>query len=220
MKSLTQYINEQMMINERFLNAFEKDDMRKYADEVWKIVQKSYEYCGGIAGYNNAEDLIADTDMWKMIRRNGKITAAKIYKFKDGYRKCTCVATDGTEQGKADITKMYIEDAMLKDRKVYGEYSERAVSKALNTGGIPVPAEIAKTILKGKEVIPCEDGWFYERTLGDGKSHKKLMIGEIPAKNKEEQPSKELITVLKELAKQYSEHHHDEKTKDDSSQKE
>lgn len=209
MKKLSDKIQEikehEEFINEHFVTLTKKEDMKKYADEVWDILQQSYKYCGGIAGINNVDELIDDTDMWKLVTRNGKVTAMKAYKFKKGGRKANCGGFDGTDQGKKDIMKIYQEDGMMKDRKQYGEYSGKAVSTVLKTGGIPVPAGVAMTMLEPKEVEPCEDGWFFTRKLGDGKVHHKIMIGNLPnGKYDDEKPSEELIYMLKELAKKYS----------------
>jgi len=203
MKKLTQYIKEQL-ITEHFLTLTKKEDMRKYGEEVWDILQKSYAYIGGIAGINSIDDLIEDTDLWKLVRRDNKITAIKAYKLKNGGRKSNCGGTDGTIQGKKDIMKIYQEDGLMKDRHQYGEYSGKAVSTVLKTGGIPVPAAIAQTILEPKKIEICQDGWFYIRKLGDGKLHHKLMVGNLPnCKYNDEKPSEELIHILKELAKKY-----------------
>ena len=203
MKNINQYIKENL-ITEHFITLTKKEDMKKYGDEVWDILQKSYAYIGGIAGVNSIDDIINDTDMWKLVRRNGKITAMKAYKMKKGGRKANCGGSDGTEQGKKDIMKIYQEDGMCKDRKQYGEYSGKAVSAVLKTGGIPVPASIAQTMLEPKEVEPCDDGWFFIRKLDDGKSHHKLMVGNLPnGKYEDEKPSEDLIHILKELAKKY-----------------
>lgn len=207
MRKLSVTIQEQtehlQFINEHFLTVKSKEDMKKYADEVWDILQKSYAYIGGIAGVNSIDDIIEDTDLWKLVRRGDKITAIKAYKMKNGSRKANCCGSDGTEQGRKDILKIYSEDNLMKDRNSYGEYSGKAVSTVLKTGGIPVPATVAAEILEGKEITPCEDGWFYERKLGDGKIHHKLMIGNLPGKHDDEKPSDELIAMLKELARKY-----------------
>lgn len=203
MKHLNKFIKEQL-ITEHFLTLTKKEDMKKYGEEVWDILQKSYAYIGGIAGINSIDDLIEDTDLWKLVRRDNKITAIKAYKLKNGGRKSNCGGTDGTIQGKKDIMKIYQEDGLMKDRHQYGEYSGKAVSTVLRTGGIPVPAAIAQTILEPKKIEICQDGWFYIRKLGDGKSHHKLMVGNLPdGKYNDEKPSEELIHILKELSKKY-----------------
>ena len=214
MKSLREFIIEsknEYMITERFINVFDKKDMEKYGDIVWTMLQKAYAYCGGVAGAKSIKDIIDDTDIWKLVRRNGKITAVKIYKFKDGGRKANCCATDGTDQGAADMKMIYKEDGLLKDRKAYAEVSGKACSTALNQGNIPLPAVVSQEVLKGKKITPCEDGWFYLRELGDGKTHHKLLCGNPPGVNPQEEPSPELIKQLKDLAKKY--HAEDEKEK-------
>ena len=214
MKSLSKFIAEQLehqqFINEHFVNVFKKEDMKKYGDEVWKMLQDAYKYCGGVAGANSIDDIIEDTDMWKMVRRNGKITAFKAYKLVDRGRKANCAATDGTDQGVADMKKIYKEDGLLKDRNAYQEVSGKACSTCLNQGAIPIPAALAKDILK-KDLTPCEDGWFYVRKLGDGNEHHKLLCGNPKGVDGQEEPSPELIKQLKDLAKKY--HEEDEKNK-------
>ena len=122
MKSLTQYLNE-ALICERFLNAFNKEDMTKYADEVWDILQKAYAYCGGMAGMDSVEQLIDETDMWKMVRKNGKIVAVNTYSNKRSGRKICYGGQDGTEEGKKAFKKILEEDFKLKDRQSWAEVS-------------------------------------------------------------------------------------------------
>ena len=69
MKTIKQYISENM-INEHFVNCKTDEEMRKYADIVWDILKKSYEYCGGIKNVDGPEDLIKDTHLWKLLRKN------------------------------------------------------------------------------------------------------------------------------------------------------
>ena len=206
MKKITESLEDIQFINEHFVTCLNKEDMKKYKDEVWEIMKRSYAYIGGVAGIKNADELVEDTDLWKLVKRNGKITAAKCYKMKKGGRKANCGGYDGTDQGKKDILKIYDEDGLMKHRKAYGEFSGKAVSTTLKAHGIPVPAIVAKEILAPKEIEICEDGWFYIRKLGDGKTHHKLMIGNLPGREyQEEEPSDELIQQLKQLAKKYYE---------------
>ena len=213
MKTISNKIQElkehQQFINEHYVTLTDKDDMKKYADEVWDILQKSYAYIGGIAGVNSVDDIINDTDMWKLVTRNGKVTAIKAYKYKKGGRKANCGGYDGTEQGKKDIMSIYKEDGLMKDRKQYGEYSGKAVVTTLRAGGIPIPNTIAAEMLEPKKVELCDDGWFYIRTLDDGAKHHKIMIGNLPGNKYEgERPSDDLIYTLKTLARKYDEEDH------------
>ena len=100
MKSLITYINE------HFVNALSKNDMKKHIDEVWDILVKGYEKIGGMKGMDSKQQLIDETDMWKMIRKNGKILAVKCYTFKRGGRKACYCAGNGTDEGKQPLYQM------------------------------------------------------------------------------------------------------------------
>lgn len=43
MKNFNDYL-----ITERYVNCKNEEEMRKYGDIVWDILQKAYEYCGGL----------------------------------------------------------------------------------------------------------------------------------------------------------------------------
>ena len=44
MKNITNFMHEQF-ITERFVNCHNPEDMKKYSNDVWDILTKSYEYC-------------------------------------------------------------------------------------------------------------------------------------------------------------------------------
>ena len=183
MKSLTQYLNE-ALICERFLNAFSKEDMRKYADEVWDILQKAYAYCGGMAGMDSVEQLIDETDMWKMVRKNGKIVAVSTYSNKRSGRKICYGGQDGSEEGKIAFKKILEEDFKLKDRQSWAEVSGPMEVTALKQGAMPIPAYIAELIMKDKTFDNIhKDGFHYTRMIG-GEPHTKLMVGNFARKNR------------------------------------
>ena len=202
MKSLTQYLNE-ALICERFLNAFSKEDMRKYADEVWDILQKAYAYCGGMAGMDSVDQLIDETDMWKMVRKNGKIVAVSTYSNKRSGRKICYGGQDGSEEGKIAFKKILEEDFKLKDRQSWAEVSGPMEVTALKQGAMPIPAYIAELIMKDKTFDSIhEDGFHYTRMIG-GEPHTKLMVGNFAGKEftADKNLINELIKTAKELGK-------------------
>lgn len=200
MKSLTQYLNE-ALICERFLNALNKEDMRKYADEVWDILQKAYSYCG-MASMDSVEQLIDETDMWKMVRKNGKIVAVNTYSNKRSGRKICYGGQDGTEEGKKAFKKILEEDFKLKDRQSWAEVSGAMEVTALKQGAMPIPAYIAELIMKDKTFDSIhEDGFHYTRMIG-GEPHTKLMVGNFAGK--EFTADKNLIDELIKTAKELS----------------
>lgn len=202
MKSLTQYLNE-ALICERFLNAFSKEDMRKYADEVWDILQKAYAYCGGMAGMDSVEQLIDETDMWKMVRKNGKIVAVNTYSNKRSGRKICYGGQDGSEEGKIALKKILEEDFRLKDRQSWAEVSGPMEVTVLKQGAMPIPAYIAELIMKDKTFDNIhKDGFHYTRMIG-GEHHTKLMVGNFAGKEfkADQNLINELIKTAKELGK-------------------
>ena len=202
MKSLTQYLNE-ALICEHFLNAFNKEDMRKYADEVWDILQKAYAYCGGMAGMDSVEQLIDETDMWKMVRKNGKIVAVNTYSNKRSGRKICYGGQDGSEEGKIALKKILEEDFRLKDRQSWAEVSGPMEVTALKQGAMPIPAYIAKLIMKDKTFDNIhKDGFHYTRMIGS-EPHTKLMVGNFAGKEfkADQNLINELINTAKELGK-------------------
>lgn len=172
MKDLIHYINE------HFVNALSKEDMKKHIDVVWDILNKAYEKIGGMAGMDSKEQLIDETDMWKMVRKNGKILAVKCYTFKRGGRKACYCGSDGSEEGKKALYQMIKDDMRLKDRKAWIEGSG-AIEHIYKKYGdaTPIPAYIAQEIMKDKKFIKINpDGYHYTRLIG-GEPHEKIMLG-------------------------------------------
>jgi hypothetical protein len=67
MKLFTDYI-----INEHFVNCKNEDEMRKYGNIVWDILQKAYEYCGGIKNVNSVDDLIEGDSRYTQKKNRAK----------------------------------------------------------------------------------------------------------------------------------------------------
>ena len=202
MKSLTKYVKESLMINERFVTPIKKDDMKKWASQVWKLLNDAYKYCGGLKGMNSIEQLINETDIWKIVRRGNKVTAVVTYSTKRGGRKNCYMASSQDEQGKHDLFMIMKEDAKLLDREAWCEASGKTVSVKLKNGWTPIPNYIAQFIMKDKKFDElCKDGFFYVRQIGNHKFHK-IMLGNYGGKHHMNVDEK-LINTLKELAKKY-----------------
>lgn len=199
MKTLNQFIHEHIIL-EAYVNCLTRADMKKYANEVWDILTKSYEYCGGMKGMDSVEQLMDETNLWKLVRRDGKIVACVVYSNKRGGRKSCYGGTNGTEAGVQGLKDIMIEDNILPDRQAWGEYSGKSVSVMFNQGAMPVKAEIAQEIMKDKEFIEIKpDGYYYTRMIG-GEPHTKIMMGN--PKGKIDVPEEER-QKLKELARKY-----------------
>jgi len=115
-------------ISERFVNLI-GDDPRKseHAQHVKDMLDKSYKEIGGIhgSGFHDTEDMKKNIPMWKLKKEGGKITAAVLYKDKNG-RKLVAVASDGSKEGKRAAGKMVVAD--LTTGRAYGEQSSNLLA--------------------------------------------------------------------------------------------
>lgn len=160
---------------ERFVNLHTKQELSKYIDIIWDILQKSYAPIGGFLTASSKEDLIEKTGMAKLVRKNNKIIAVKLYKDDQG-RKSIAAGTDGSNEGKLWLVKMFQEDIKL-DR-AWGEFSGKAEHLMLKYGGIPIPNELAGEILNKPIISLNPDGFHYTREIM-GEPHEKIIIGNI-----------------------------------------
>ena len=159
---------------ERVYNAFTSNDKMKYADQVWDVLQKSYANLrGGFGTASSLEELIDKSGLWKIVVRDGKVSAVNIYRDQHG-RKSIASGTDGSPQGKKDF--MMLKSADVKYNRAWVEVSdapERILSKM---GAKPIPSKFAGP-LTGKEILDYnEDGYHYTRLIA-GEPHEKIMFG-------------------------------------------
>lgn len=194
------------LITERFINCKTDEEMKKYADIVWHILQKSYEYCGGIKNVSGPDELIRDTHLWKLLRKDGKIVAVICYTDRKGGRKLCLLGQDGSDVGRTGLKKMMEDDFRLKDRQSWVGVSGKAAITALKHGGIPVPAEIAVKYM-GSKCKPYDEYW-YSRPIKNDKgqieNHMKIMVGNPPGHEQIEAPQ-ELIDKLIKQAIEFGE---------------
>ena len=167
-------------IFEHFVNIFTKrnvKDLNIYKDEVYDILVKSYAPIGGLLGINSVEDLIEETDFWKLVTKGGKVVAVSCYKTSRGGRKCVCGCTDGTPEGKEWLYKIITEDIKQKDREEWAEVSGKMEYLYKKFGANPIPAEVAQKILPDKQFLKIhDDGFHYDRMIG-GHIETKMMFG-------------------------------------------
>lgn len=163
------------IILERFVNLHTKHDIAAFIDPIWDIMQKSYAPIGGFLTASSKEDLINKTGMAKLVRKDGKIIAAKIYKDDKG-KKSIAAGTDGSREGKAWLIKMFQED--IKFERAWGEFSGAAEHIMLKQGGVPIPNELVQQILNKPILSLNPDGFHYTREIM-GEPHEKILIGSV-----------------------------------------
>lgn len=175
------------LLTERYVNLF-KDDLKKYIDEVWDILQSSYKSLeGGFATAATKEQLIEKTWLTKCVRKDGKIIACKLYSDKFG-RKSIAGGTDGTIEGKKALFKICDDDVSMK--KAWGEVSGKMELVMTKSGAIPISNIYAAQLTKKPILSYNPDGIHYTREIG-GQPHEKVIFA---YKGFEDEHFKEKIT--------------------------
>lgn len=135
------------IINERYVNLVGdspevKAKKKRYSDDVWNMLQKSYADIGGIkgSGFESPEAMVDKIPFWKIGVRDGKPVSVSMYKDKAG-RKAVAIGTDGSADG-----KHFVDDTFSQDyKRAYSEKSKGSLGKLLKT----VPwDELEKYIIK------------------------------------------------------------------------
>lgn len=162
------------LIQERVFNAFDSVNKLKYGQQVWDVLQKSYSSLpGGFGTASSLDELIEKSGLWKIVVRNGEVTAVNIYKDQFG-RKSIASGTNGSVQGKKDF--MMLKDADVKYKRAWAEVSgapERILGKL---GAKPIPAKFA-AVLTGKEILDYNDDGIHYTRLIAGDPHEKVIYG-------------------------------------------
>lgn len=163
-------------ITETYINAIRPADKQKYAEQVWDILQASYAGLeGGFATAATVDELIEKSWLWKMVKRDGKIVAAQIYKDQYG-RKGIAGGTDGSSIGKSEFSKIVADD--LKLNRSWAEVSGKPEYIMTKLGAQPIPNTLAAMLTK-KEILSLNpDGFHYTRLIS-GKPREKIMFGTV-----------------------------------------
>jgi hypothetical protein len=162
-------------LNERYLNFFDKEELRPYIDEVFDIMQRTYEPIGGFKTARTPEELLSKAGFAKLVRKEGRIVAAAVYKDQRG-RKAIAKGYDGSEIGKRSVVQIYKEDAKM--NRSWGEFSGKPEAIMLKYGAVPVHNDAVEAIL-GKPIESKDaDGFHYIRLI-KGEPYRKILIGNV-----------------------------------------
>jgi hypothetical protein len=174
------------ILNEHYVTVTNNNDMNKYVDIVWDMLQNAYKEIGGFLTAKTKDELIKKSSLWKMVRRNGKILAVKIYTSKKGGRKSIACATNGTQEGKDALYSILKEDIKMMDqRQAWAEVSGKMEYLYNKFGGVVVPSKYVQDILKDKEIFGQKDDGHYSRNI-KGEPHEKIMFGWIDPEIKQQ----------------------------------
>ena len=175
--------DKQQLLTERILNITSSEDKQKYGEQVYAILQKSYEKIGGLkgSGFTSVEDMINNIPFWKIVKKGNDVVAVHMYKDKSG-RKMVACGSDMSKQGR-DITKRFLLDDILRDR-AYMEVSGRVLTyiKSILTDEefkkYAIPAEKVKEVFANKQIEIVSE-YEYKRQLGSGDEEVKVMFGTL-----------------------------------------
>jgi hypothetical protein len=167
-------------LTETIDNYFKPEQKKKYSQQIYELLQKSYEKVGGLqgSGFRSAEDMIKNIPMWKVFRRGDEVKAVMMYKDKGG-RKRVAIGTDGSDDGKNMLKKMLQDE--YKSGRSFGEVSDsslRFIQRLFSEAEMKkftVPFDVVQKTLKGKELKDV-NGYSYKRKIG-GEWHEKIMLG-------------------------------------------
>lgn len=173
-------LKESVVLNERFVNIWDKSEMIQYKDELWRLVQAAYKNVGGgYYGANTADELINDIHFLKLVIRQGAISSLFGYSLKRVGRKGIVCATNGTPQGKADLYKIVDEDTSRKERMTWVEVSDKPEKIYEIRGANPIPAELVRMLLPDKNIIKIHDNGFHYDRMICGRVVTKICYGPI-----------------------------------------
>lgn len=161
------------LITEHILNLRTTSEKRKYSDEVWDMLQKSYASIGGFKTANTKDELVNEFPLWKIVTRNGRVTAVRIEKNKYG-RKLVGLGTNGTIQGRKDATLLL--KSYIAARKGWSETSGAVEHILQKLGAKPIPAKFAEFLTKKNILEIKPDGYHYVRLI-NGKPVEKIIFG-------------------------------------------
>lgn len=168
-----------MYLNEHFITLIESDDMLKYSNIVWNMLNAAYKEIGGFLTAKSENHLIRKSSLWKLVRQNNKILACAIYTSKNGGRKLIAAATDGSLDGKNALYSIIKEDIkMMNQRQAWAELSGKMEYIYNKFGGVVVPSKYVTYILKNKKIFDIEDDGHYSREISNIK-HRKIIYGWI-----------------------------------------
>ena len=172
---------------ERVLNLWTPEEKKPYADAVWDMLQRSYKKIGGFKSAADADELVRDPGYWKLVVRNGKLTALNIYKKSgntDNYKVIASAAdTDynpetDTYKASAQGIKDYsmVKDADIRTNRSWAEVSGPAERIMQKSGAKPISNRFAN-LLTGKQILELNpDGYHYTRLI-QGHPHEKIIYG-------------------------------------------
>lgn len=156
-----------------------KNELTKYAIDIWNILTFSYNKIGGLKSYKDYNDFLDKKHAQRIIISGNKIIACATYrKIGDGY-KMVSIGCDQTANGKLGLQQIIQYD--IKNHQLYfwAEVSGVIEHYFKKYNGYPIPNIIVPKILNVNEkniILSNEDEVHYERPIGLTRDFYKKMI--------------------------------------------
>jgi len=168
-----------MKTTQRTLTLKTQQDMKKYSQRVWELLEVAYEKVEGGLHFKSIEELILSTVQWKVVVKSGNIIAVTVYKAKKGLKIVAFAACKLLREYSIPALINLIKREL---KRCYIEVSEKAeefVLKYCDGAKYIIENSKAKKILN-KSIELCNDGLHYVRTIQNIRKQK-LLLGTIQA---------------------------------------
>ena len=174
-----------MILNEKYLNIFNKETKQQYADEVYALLQKSYQPLGGLKGngFSSPDDMIDSIPLWKLYFNQGTLECVIMYKDKGG-RKLVALGVSGSPKSKQELRKIIAKEFDRSYFEVSGALLKFMVKNFgedfLLTYGIQYRIDSTHQPATGGEICtayPKLCHLAFKTTIGDGVPVEKVKLG-------------------------------------------
>lgn len=166
-----------MLLN-GFYDMDNNSDIKKYASDIWIILQRSYKNIGGFLTYSDIDELIYRTSLISCYFMKGVLVACPIYRNSLGGEKMVgCGTLHGLPIEKVALHKIITNDINDFLKWHWAEVSGGVEKLFKKYNGNPIPGALAPSILnKYNNFELCEDKFHYFREI-DGKKIQKSIYG-------------------------------------------
>ncbi|MEH6540600.1 hypothetical protein [Halopseudomonas sp.] len=149
--------------------------MQKFMPQVWELLRDSYAQVQGGWHYASEQELLDDSQCWRLVIHNGQVAAAVVYKAKKGL-KLVAMGVDRAlnEIGKRGLIRIIRADLSRCWMEV-SEAAERFVMRHCNGQRYMIHGSLVADLLD-KQVDPASDAYHYQREVC-GLRKEKMLLG-------------------------------------------
>lgn len=159
-------------------------EKRPYVDEVFAMLSASYREVSGGLLYRSGEELLSKQgNVWKLLYTPSNDRAKVVIIWKEtefGRKMVACGCTQTSESKRLLLEELHRD---LERGNIWAEVSDK-IELWLRHCEVPqIPFVEARELLKGKHLIPLEDGYHYKREI-QGIIKTKIVYGKISKQRK------------------------------------